>query len=66
MCFINGENLKDLPVGLNSNRSVSVVNTRLSAFSSMNSAYYIYALFKMIVKTIKTKLEKRFFKLLEG
>lgn len=34
MCFINGENLKDLPVGLNSNRSVSVVNT--SAFSSMN------------------------------
>lgn len=64
MCFINGENLKDLPVGLNSNRSVSVVNT--SAFSSMNSAYYIYALFKMIVKTIKTKLEKRFFKLLEG
>lgn len=64
MCFINGENLKDLPVGLNSNISVSVVNT--SAFSSMNSAYYIYALFKMIVKTIKTKLEKRFFKLLEG
>lgn len=58
MCFINGENLKDLPVGLNSNRSVSVVNT--SAFSSMNSAYYIYALFKMIVKTIKTKLEKGF------
>lgn len=37
MCFINGENLKDLPVGLNSNRSVSAVNT--SAFSSMNSAY---------------------------
>lgn len=64
MCFINGENLKDLPVGLNSNRSVSAVNT--SAFSSMNSAYYIYALFKMIVKTIKTKLEKRFFKLIEG
>lgn len=58
MCFINGENLKDLPVGLNSNRSVSVVNT--SAFSSMNSVYYIYALFKMIVKTIKTKLEKGF------
>lgn len=58
MCFINGKNLKDLPVGLNSNRSVSVVNT--SAFSSMNSAYYIYALFKMIVKTIKTKLEKGF------
>lgn len=61
MCFINGENLKDLPVGLNSNRPVSA-----GAFSSMNSAYYIYALFKMIVKTIKTKLEKRFFKLLEG
>lgn len=58
MSFINGENLKDLPVGLNSNRSVSVVNT--SAFSSMNSVYYIYALFKMIVKTIKTKLEKGF------
>lgn len=58
MCFINGENLKDLPVGLNSNRSVSVVNT--SAFSSMNSAYWIYALLKMIVKTIKTKLEKGF------
>lgn len=58
MCFINGENLKDLPVGLNSNISVSVVNT--SAFSSMNSVYYIYALFKMIVKTIKTKLEKGF------
>lgn len=58
MYFINGENLKDLPVGLNSNRSVSVVNT--SAFSSMNSVYYIYALFKMIVKTIKTKLEKGF------
>lgn len=64
MCFINGENLKDLPVGLNSNRSVSVVNT--SAFSSMNSAYQIYALLKMIVKIIKAKLEKRFFKLLEG
>lgn len=58
MCFINGENLKDLPVGLNSNRSGSAVNT--SAFSSMNSVYYIYALFKMIVKTIKTKLEKGF------
>lgn len=58
MCFINGENLKDLPVGLNSNRSVSVVNT--SAFSSMKSAYLIYALLKMIVKTIKTKLEKGF------
>lgn len=66
MCFINGENLKDLPIGLYSNRPVSAVNT--SAFSSMNSVYYysIYALFKMIVKTIKTKLEKRFFKLLEG
>lgn len=60
MSFINGENLKDLPVGLNSNRSVSAVNT--SAFSSMNSVYYtcIYALFKMIVNTIKTKLEKGF------
>lgn len=60
MCFINGENLKDLPVGLNLNRSVSAENT--SAFSSMNSAYYynIYALFKMILKTIKTELEKGF------
>lgn len=56
----------ELPIGLYSNKPFSAVNT--SAFSSMNSVYYysIYALFKMIVKTIKTELEKRFFKLLEG
>lgn len=63
MCFINGENLKDLPVGLNSNRSVSVVNT--SAFSSMNSAYYL-CIVKDDCKNNKNKIGKRFFKLLEG
>lgn len=61
MCFINGENLKDLLVGFNLNRFVLV-----GVFLFMNFVYYIYVLFKMIVKIIKIKLEKRFFKFLEG
>lgn len=56
MFFINGENLKDLLVGFNLNRFVLVVN--ISVFLFMNLVYYIYVLFKMIVKIIKIKLEK--------
>lgn len=55
MFFINGENLKDLLVGFNLNRFVLVVN--ISVFLFMNLVYYIYVLFKMIVKIIKIKLE---------
>lgn len=61
MCFINGENLKDLLVGFNLNRFVLVVN--ISVFLFMNFVYYIYVLFKMIVKIIKIKLEKGFLSL---
>lgn len=62
MCFINGENLKDLPVGLNSNRSVSVVNT--SAFSSMNVLNL--CIVKDDCKNNKSKIGKKVFQALRG